>query len=207
VSCQRLVCLRCLGNLGFRACSTRQPFVWNGAYGYAWIPEVSLYHVGARAYDPRTARWLQRDPSDADSGDPNLYRYCGNDPINYHDPDGKQEHCSVTCSRGRAEIVKMALYQSRGHSLQKQARLKTPSLRFPLLAGGTEPVRGSPREAGGTCRRGAIVNSARAIGIRRSAANRLLALNSVVELFRKTLSAPYFSSTASRKVQQNRYQH
>jgi hypothetical protein len=43
-----------------------------------------------------------------------------------------------------------ALYQSRGHSLQKQARLKTPSLRFPLLAGGTEPVRGSPREAGGT---------------------------------------------------------
>jgi hypothetical protein len=45
-------------------------------------------------------------------------------------------------------------YQSRGHSLQKQARLKTPSSRFPLLAGGTEPVRGSPREAGGTCRRG-----------------------------------------------------
>ena len=42
------------------------------------------------------------------------------------------------------------LYQSRGHSLQKQARLKPPSLRFPLLAGGTEPVRGSPREAGGT---------------------------------------------------------
>jgi len=36
---------------------------------------------------------------------------------------------------------------------------------FKLLAGGTEPVRGSPREAGGTCRRGAIVNSARAIGM------------------------------------------
>ena len=26
----------------------------------------------------------------------------------------------------------------------------TPSCRFPLLAGGTEPLRGSPREAGGT---------------------------------------------------------
>jgi riboflavin synthase len=36
--------------------------------------------VGAREYDPRTARWLQRDPIDAASGDPNLYRYCGNDP-------------------------------------------------------------------------------------------------------------------------------
>ena len=48
---------------------------------------------------------------------------------------------------------------------KKQARLKTPSLRFPLSAGGTEG-RGSPREAGGTCRRGAIVNSDRAIDIK-----------------------------------------
>jgi uncharacterized protein RhaS with RHS repeats len=44
--------------------------------------------VGAREYDPRTARWLQRDPIDAASGDPNLYRYCGNDPVNAVDPDG-----------------------------------------------------------------------------------------------------------------------
>jgi uncharacterized protein RhaS with RHS repeats len=47
-----------------------------------------LYHVGAREYDPRTARWLQRDPIDVASGDPNLYRYAGNDPINQVDPDG-----------------------------------------------------------------------------------------------------------------------
>jgi hypothetical protein len=44
--------------------------------------------VGARAYDPCTARWLQRDPIDAASGDPNLYRYCGNEPINWTDPTG-----------------------------------------------------------------------------------------------------------------------
>jgi uncharacterized protein RhaS with RHS repeats len=47
-----------------------------------------LYHVGARAYNPRTARWLQRDPIDASSGDPNLYRYAGNDPVNRADPSG-----------------------------------------------------------------------------------------------------------------------
>jgi len=44
--------------------------------------------VGARDYDPHTARWLQKDPIDLASGDPNLYRYCGNDPINAVDQDG-----------------------------------------------------------------------------------------------------------------------
>ena len=39
---------------------------------------------------PRTARWLQRDPIDASSGDPNLYRYAGNDPVNAGDNGGTQ---------------------------------------------------------------------------------------------------------------------
>ena len=38
--------------------------------------------------------------------------------------------------------------------------------RFPSRSGGTKPQHGSPREAGGTLRRGAIVNSAHAISIR-----------------------------------------
>ena len=46
--------------------------------------------MGAREYDPRTARWLQRDPIGAASGDPNLYRYAGNDPINWFDSGGLQ---------------------------------------------------------------------------------------------------------------------
>ena len=77
------------GNVVHRG-STRQPFTWNGAYGYEWIPEVNLYHVGARAYDPRTARWLQRNPAGAAGGHPNLYLYPRNDPINWFDVDGLQ---------------------------------------------------------------------------------------------------------------------
>ncbi len=45
-------------------------------------------YLGTREYAPRTARWLQRDPIDVASGDPNLYRYCGNDPINHVDANG-----------------------------------------------------------------------------------------------------------------------
>ena len=70
------------------------------------------------------------------------------------------------------ELGRMS-YQSPSQSSQK-TQLTTPSFRFPLRAGGTEPlrgspreagggtepVRGSPREAGGTCRRGVTVNSA-----------------------------------------------
>lgn len=36
------------------------PFRWNGAFGYTYIPLTGLYHVSAREYDPRIARWLQK---------------------------------------------------------------------------------------------------------------------------------------------------
>ena len=76
------------GNLIGRRGETNQPFTWNGSYGYEYIPATGLYHVGAREYDPRTGRWLQRDPIDAASGDPNLYRYAENDPVNFCDANG-----------------------------------------------------------------------------------------------------------------------
>lgn len=40
------------------------------------------------SYDPATGRWLQQDPAEFDAGDPNLYRYVGNNPANDTDPTG-----------------------------------------------------------------------------------------------------------------------
>ena len=65
-----------------------QPCLWNGAFGYEYIAFTGLYHIGAREYDPRTARWLQRDPIGVASGHPRVYLYCGNDLANYVDPMG-----------------------------------------------------------------------------------------------------------------------
>jgi len=49
---------------------------------------TQLYNYNARWYDPGTGRFLSQDPSGFDAGDPNLYRYVGNSPLNGTDPTG-----------------------------------------------------------------------------------------------------------------------
>ncbi len=49
--------------------------------------ETEHYYFGYRYYSPRLGRWLSRDPL-GEAGGINLYAYCGNDPVNRHDPLG-----------------------------------------------------------------------------------------------------------------------
>ena len=53
-------------------------------------PDTGLVHFGARDYDPVTGRWTGPDPIRFASGEPNLYRYVGSDPVNRVDPTGLQ---------------------------------------------------------------------------------------------------------------------
>jgi RHS repeat-associated protein len=50
-------------------------------------PETGLFHYRARAYSPTTGRFLQRDPLGQEP-DVNVYRYCGNHPLDSVDPLG-----------------------------------------------------------------------------------------------------------------------
>ncbi len=50
--------------------------------------ESGLIHFRARAYDPATGQFLQRDPIGFAAGDLNLYAYTWNDPFNWTDPSG-----------------------------------------------------------------------------------------------------------------------
>jgi RHS repeat-associated protein len=62
-------------------------YLWQGReYDY----ETRLYYFRARWYNPETGRWLSKDPIGI-SGGLNMYVFCGNNPVNFVDPFGRQE--------------------------------------------------------------------------------------------------------------------
>jgi RHS repeat-associated protein len=52
--------------------------------------ETGLDHCGARYYAAWLGRWTSADPAGTAAG-PNLYRYCGNDPVGRTDPTGTED--------------------------------------------------------------------------------------------------------------------
>ncbi|MBA3962699.1 MAG: Hint domain-containing protein, partial [Chthoniobacterales bacterium] len=56
--------------------------------GQKWYSQLGIYDLRHRAYLPSIGRFLQPDPIGF-GGDPaNIYRYCGNNPVNSRDPSG-----------------------------------------------------------------------------------------------------------------------
>jgi RHS repeat-associated protein len=62
-----------------------QPFGFGGGL---YDEQTGLARFGARDYDSQTGRWLSKDPIGLGGGDPNLYAFVFNDPINGRDPSG-----------------------------------------------------------------------------------------------------------------------
>jgi RHS repeat-associated protein len=62
-----------------------QPF---GFAGGLYDPGTGLVRFGARDYDSEVGRWSAKDPLGFGAGDPNLYTYVGNAPVNLIDPSG-----------------------------------------------------------------------------------------------------------------------
>jgi len=60
--------------------------------GEQWDPDLGLYYLRARYYNPVTGRFMSRDPEDGIPTDPvtmQTYVYADGDPVNATDPNGR----------------------------------------------------------------------------------------------------------------------
>ncbi|TCL54575.1 RHS repeat-associated protein [Hydrogenispora ethanolica] len=60
----------------------------HGFTGKEYDPDTGLYYFNARWYDSELGRFISADPA-ADPQNPNLYSYCGNNPVIRSDPSGQ----------------------------------------------------------------------------------------------------------------------
>jgi RHS repeat-associated protein len=73
--------------------------------GEQYDPDLELYYLRARYYNPTTGRFASRDPEDGDLFDPkslHKYLYANGDPINGIDPMGREDliECALLGSNG-----------------------------------------------------------------------------------------------------------
>ena len=74
------------GNITSQTTGATTPrFTYTGQQ-YDAVTRLSYYR--ARWYDASTGRFMSQDPAGFSAGDANLYRYVGNDPVNFTDPSG-----------------------------------------------------------------------------------------------------------------------
>jgi RHS repeat-associated protein len=107
-----------------------QSSVWRGH----WVDISGYYNIGMRPYDPISGRWLTYD-SLWNARDPNYYTFCGGDPINRFDPDGRfsNEFYNFENNGG----VEGYVYNGIGSALNNLANLtENPYLSIPAAAGG-----------------------------------------------------------------------
>ncbi|MBN1575943.1 MAG: hypothetical protein JW913_05285 [Chitinispirillaceae bacterium] len=111
------------GNVSLNTNPGFQPF---GFAGGLYDAQTGLVRFGARDYDAETGRWTAKDPIGFGGEDVNLYRYCGNDPVNINDPNGKQiaDACQVVDNKKELdEIRKMKKEAFEKGDLNEFARL------------------------------------------------------------------------------------
>ena len=79
------------GNALITTGSTPNDYLYRGEQ---YDPDLGLYYLRARYYNPATGRFLSRDPLDgqlADSKSMHKYLYADGDPVNGVDPQGRED--------------------------------------------------------------------------------------------------------------------
>jgi len=81
--------------------------------GEQYDPDLGLYYLRARYYNPATGRFMSRDPLDGNQLDPkslHKYLYANGDPINRVDPTGRDDdEYSLTIGKITLKVSARAL--------------------------------------------------------------------------------------------------
>jgi len=87
------------GNVTGETGTALQPF---GFAGGLLDRDTALTRFGGRDYDAQAGRWTAKDPILFEGGDPNLYGYVFNDPVNFLDREGLQAQSATTVAADTA---------------------------------------------------------------------------------------------------------
>ncbi|MEL6857181.1 MAG: RHS repeat-associated core domain-containing protein [Pseudomonadota bacterium] len=107
-----------------------------GFTGHVTDTDTGLTYMQARYYDPVIGRFLSTDPvgfAEMGPGYFNRYAYVGNDPVNYYDPDGR-ENCHVTFGCRINHHIKRSQGLPRDESLDGPGPLAAPGVAILSLA-------------------------------------------------------------------------
>jgi RHS repeat-associated protein len=86
--------------------------------GREFDKESGLFFYRARYYDSGSGRFLNEDPIGFVGGDINLYRYVGNDPVNFIDPDGLVKQKGKQNIKGDDPIIREALKKPKKEAIK-----------------------------------------------------------------------------------------
>ncbi|MES2574080.1 MAG: SpvB/TcaC N-terminal domain-containing protein [Bacteroidota bacterium] len=88
----------------------KTPYKFNGK---ELDEETGLYYYGARYYDPKISMWLSVDPLAEKHPDENPYIYCGQNPVAFIDPDGRDRIYSASGrfikDTGKGNLIKVRI--------------------------------------------------------------------------------------------------
>jgi RHS repeat-associated protein len=78
--------------------------------GEQYDPDLGLYYLRARYYNPQTGRFMSRDPEDGNAIDPRTlhkYLYAGGEPVDGVDPTGRMlfDYEEFTARREKEDIA------------------------------------------------------------------------------------------------------
>lgn len=98
---------------------TNQGFQPFGFAGGLYDPDTGLVRFGARDYDPETGRWTAKDPIRFAGGDPNLYGYVLNDPVNLIDVNGNNPLVIIAAGSAITGLITGTIAATQGGSFFK----------------------------------------------------------------------------------------